>query len=158
MKILLIILASFLLSACSANSSDENLMYSFHTIDYGHTKDAMDSIELTIEEEDEVFEKDELEALDLNFSVMNQTGETIEIGNYLEIERFHDGLWELVETSEDLPEEAVLISIPHNRASEYVISIEERFLAENELKSGTYRVNNNEAFYGYFIVSEFLPE
>ena len=40
--------------------------------------------------------KDEIEALDLNFSVMNQPGETIEIGNHLDIERFNDGLWEVL--------------------------------------------------------------
>lgn len=92
MKIYLIVLVSVLLSACSMNASDENLMYSLHTIEYGHTNETIDNIELTIEEEDEIFKKDEIEALDLNFSVMNQPGETIEIGNHLDIERFNDGL------------------------------------------------------------------
>jgi hypothetical protein len=158
MELLFMILASLLLSACSTNVNDDDLMYSFHTVEFGHTNNAMDNIEMTIEEEGEVFNRDEIEDLELNVAITNQTGETIEIGNYLEIERFDDGTWELVEPPENFTEEGVLISIPHDRASEYVISIEERFLANDELTGGTYRVNNNDAFYAYFVVSEFSNE
>lgn len=40
-----------------------------HTDEYGHANETIDSIELSIEEEDESFEKDEIEALDLNFKL-----------------------------------------------------------------------------------------
>lgn len=138
MKLLFMILASLLLSACSTTENNDGLMYSFHAVDYGHTNDAVDNIEMIIEEDGEVFEKYEIEELALNLSITNQTGETIEIGNHLEIERFNGGLWELVEPPEDLTEEAILISIPHSRTLEYVISIEERFLTNDELTSVTY--------------------
>lgn len=158
MKLFLILLGSLLLSACTTNLDEYKYLYSFHVVDHGHTSDGQGNVELEIEEEGEVFKRQELEETELNFTVTNNSGETIEVGSQLEIERFDGNFWELVETPEEFPEDAVRISIPDNRGSEYVISIEQQFLEEDELTGGTYRINNNEAFFAYFVVSEFSTE
>lgn len=157
-KLLFILLGSILLSACSTGVNEEAFRYSFHAIDYGHTMDGEEDLELTIEEEGKVFTKHEVKDLELNLSIVNLSGETLDIGSDIKIERFEKGSWELVETPEEYTEDAVLISIPHENVSEYIVSIEDRFLAEDELTGGTYRINNNDAFHAYFVVSEFIRE
>ena len=158
MKLLFILLVSLLLSACTTNLNEYRYLYSFHVVDHGHTSDGQRNVELEIEEEGEVFKRQELEETELNFTVTNNSGETIEVGSHLEIERFDGNFWEVVETPEEFTEDTVLISIPDNGRSEYVISLEQRFLEEDELTGGTYRINNNEAFFAYFVVSEFSTE
>lgn len=158
MKLLLIFLGSLLLSACSNEMKEYSFLYSFHTIDYGHSINARDDIMFTIEEEDEVYSHSELNDLELKFNVTNQSGADLEVGGHLEIERWEKDAWVVVETPEEYAEDSILITIPDGNQMEYVISIDQRFLQEDELTGGTYRINNNDAFYAYFVVSEFSTE
>lgn len=117
--------------------------------------DDVSIIQLEMMQNGEVINEENIEDFILNINVTNTTKETLEIGSLIDNERYHGGSREKVEPPENWTEEAELLHFYPEENTDYSIPVQERFLENDDLIGGTYRLNNNNTYFAYFFVAEF---